>query len=59
MRHPTPDSDKSFWLARFLRLVLTHRPGLRFRLDYTRIDSLYATCPDPIQAAQDYLKRSS
>ena len=55
MRTASPESRKAFWLARFLRLVLTHRPQLRFRLDHTRIDQLYASCPDAILAARTYL----
>lgn len=56
MRQPNPEAAKSFWLARFLRLVLTHKPQLRFRLDHTRIDGLYATQPDPVTAARMYLE---
>lgn len=56
MRQPNPEAAKSFWLARFLRLVLTHKPQLRFRLDHTRIDGLYATQPDPVIAARMYLE---
>ena len=51
-----PSFAKSFWLARFLRVVLTKSPNLRFRLDHTRIDSLYATQPDPVVAARVYLE---
>lgn len=57
MRQPNPEAAKSFWLARFLRLVLTHQPKLRFGLDHTRIDCLYATQPDPVTAARMYLEK--
>jgi hypothetical protein len=56
VRTPNPQFAKSFWLARFLRVVLTKSPNLRFRLDHTRIDSLYATQPDPVVAARVYLE---
>lgn len=59
MRPANPEALKDFWLGRFLRLVLTHRPGLRFRLDYTLIDTLYAKHADPIAAARIYLQQST
>lgn len=51
-----PEAHHDMWLTRFLRLVLTHRPALRFRLDHTRIDELYKACPDPVDAGCQYLR---
>jgi hypothetical protein len=50
-----PVAARDFWLARFLRTVLTRRPALRWGLDYSCVDRLYETCPDPVLAAQTYL----
>lgn len=50
-----PEAHQDIWLTRFLRLVLTHRPALRFKLDHNRIRELYEVCPDPAEAGHRYL----
>jgi len=56
MRKPNPKAHQDIWMTRFLRVVLVRQPALRWKLDYTRIDTLYQACPDPVTAAQTYLK---
>lgn len=59
MRPESQTVNRDFWLARFLRVVLTRRPALRRGLDYASINRLYETRLDAVEAAHEYLRKVS
>ena len=56
MRKPDPQSAKRLWEDAFLRILLTKRPELRWRVNTAFTDALYETGFDPARAVSRYLE---
>ena len=55
MRKPNPEQEYAFWHDRFMRIVLTKKPILRWSLDEARVRALFHRSLAPVEASAEYL----